>query len=182
MSDPFIGEIQAFPFAFAVGGFNNAWLPCFGQLLAIQAFTPLFALIGTNYGGNGTTNFALPNLNGSVAISQGTGPGLQPRLIGEVVGSSQVSLIGDNMAVHTHTLQLGSNTAQNAAPGPGTGMNMVALNPVFNGFVDPPGNLTFSPNAVTFTGQGLPHENMQPTQALIYCIAYAGIFPSFGSS
>jgi len=179
MSDPFVGEIQVFPFAFAVGGFNNIWLPCFGQLVAIQAFTPLYSLIGTNYGGNGTTNFALPNLNGSVAISQGNGPGLQPRVVGEVVGSSQVSLTGDNMAMHTHTLQLGSGTAQNAAPGPGTGMNMVALNPLFNGFVDPPGNLTFSPNAVTFTGQGLPHDNMQPTQALIYCIATAGIFPSF---
>ncbi|PIT02217.1 phage tail protein [Bradyrhizobium nitroreducens] len=179
MSTPYVGEIQAFPFAFAVGGFNNAWLPCFGQLVAVQAFTPLFALIGTNYGGNGTTNFALPNLNGAVTISQGTGPGLQPRVVGESIGSSQVSLIGDNMAMHTHALQLGSNTAQNAAPGPGTGMNMVALNPVFNGFVDPPGNLTFSPNAVTFTGQSLPHDNMQPTQALIMCIAYAGIFPSF---
>jgi microcystin-dependent protein len=123
MSDPYVGEIQAFPFAFAVGGFNNIWLPCFGQLVALQAFTPLYALIGTNYGGNGTTNFALPNLNGSVA-----------------------------------------------------------LNPAFNGFVDPPGNLTFSPNAVTLTGQGLPHDNMQPTQALIFCIASAGIFPSFNNS
>ncbi|WBL82431.1 tail fiber protein [Bradyrhizobium xenonodulans] len=179
MSDPYVGEIQVFPFAFAVGGFNNVWLPCFGQLLAIQAFTTLFSLIGTNYGGNGSTNFALPNLNGSVAISQGTGAGLQPRILGETVGSSQVSLISDNMAMHTHALQLGSSSAQNAAPGPGTGMNMVALNPAFNGFVDPPGNLTFSVNAVTITGQGLPHDNMQPTQALIYCIASGGIYPSF---
>jgi microcystin-dependent protein len=182
MSDPYLGEIQAFPFAFATGGFNNTWLPCFGQLLALQAYTPLYSLIGTYYGGNGTTNFALPNLNGSVTISQGNGPGLQPRVVGETVGSPQVSLIGDNMAIHTHTLQLGSSSAQNATVGPGTGMNMVALNPGFNGFVAPPGNLTFSPNAVTFTGQGLPHDNMQPTQAIVWCIAYAGIFPSFGSS
>jgi microcystin-dependent protein len=182
MSDPYVGEIQAFPFAFAVGGFNNIWLPCFGQLVALQAFTPLYALIGTYYGGNGTTNFALPNLNGSVTISQGNGPGLQPRVVGETVGSSQVSLTSDDMAMHTHALQLGSSTAQNAAPGPGTGMNMVALNPAFNGFVDPPGNLTFSANAVTLTGQGLPHDNMQPTQALIFCIASAGIFPSFNNS
>lgn len=182
MSDPYVGEIQAFPFAFAVGGFNYAWLPCFGQLVAVQSFSPLFSLIGTSYGGNGTTNFALPNLNGSVTIGQGAGPGLQPRVLGQTVGSSQVSLTSDNMAMHTHALQLGSSSAQNAAPGPGTGMNMVALNPGFNGFVDPPGNLTFSANAVTFTGQGLPHDNMQPTQALVWCIAYAGIFPSFGSS
>ncbi|SFH79577.1 phage tail protein [Bradyrhizobium sp. cf659] len=182
MSDPFVGEIQAFPFPFATGGFNSAWLPCLGQLLPIQAFSPLFALIGTYYGGNGTTNFALPNLNGSVTISQGTGPGLQPRVVGETVGSSQVSLTTDNMAIHTHALQLGSSTAQNAAPGPGTGMNMVALNPNFNGFVAPPGNLTLSPNAVTMTGQGLPHDNMQPTQALVWCIAYAGTFPSFNNA
>ncbi|WP_456619033.1 phage tail protein [Bradyrhizobium sp. P5_C12] len=182
MSDPYLGEIQAFPFPWATGGFNNVWLPCFGQLLALQAFAPLYSLIGTNYGGNGTTNFALPNLNGAVTISQGAGPGLQPRVVGQAVGSSQVSLTGDNMAIHTHGLQLGSSSAQNAAPGPGTGMNMVALNPGFNGFVAPPGNLTLSLNAVTMTGQGLPHDNMQPTQAIVWCIAYAGIFPSFSSS
>lgn len=182
MSDPFVGEIQAFPFPWATGGFNRVWLPCFGQTLALQQFSQLFALIGTAYGGNGTTNFALPNLNGSVAISQGAGPGLQPRTVGQTVGSSQVSLTSDNMATHTHALQLGNSAAPNAATGPGTGMNMVALNPGFNGFVAPPGNLTFSTNAVTMTGQGLPHDNMQPTQAIVWCIAYAGIFPSFPSS
>lgn len=179
MSDPYVGEIQAFPFYFATGGFNNVWLPCLGQLLALQQFTPLYALIGTSYGGNGTTNFALPNLNGAVAISQGQGPGLSNRVVGETIGSAQVSLTSDQMARHTHVLQLGSKAAQNAAPGPGTGLNMVALDPGFNGFVAPPGTTTLSPNAVTFTGQGLPHENMQPTQAIIWCIAYAGIFPSF---
>lgn len=180
MSDPFVGEIQAFPFPFAGAGFNNAWLPCLGQLLALQAFVPLYSLIGTYYGGNGTTNFALPNLNGSVAISQGNGAGLTPRVIGEVVGSSTVSLVSDQMARHTHALQLGKANATNATPGPGTASNLVALDPgSFNGFVAPPGNLTLSANAVTFTGQGLPHDNMQPSQALVWCIAYAGIFPSF---
>jgi microcystin-dependent protein len=182
MSDPFIGEIQAFPFPFAGAGFNNAWLPCLGQLLALQAFTPLYSLIGTNYGGNGTTNFALPSLNGSIAIGQGNGPGLTPRVIGETVGSSGVSLGSDQMARHTHTLQLGSRAAQNAAPGPGTASNMVAIDPNIDGFVAPPGSLTLSLNAVTFTGQGLPHDNMQPTQALVWCIAYAGIYPSFNNS
>ncbi|OKO84535.1 phage tail protein [Bradyrhizobium sp. NAS80.1] len=182
MSDPYVGEIQAFPFPFATAGFNSAWLPCLGQLLPIQRYTPLFALIGTYYGGNGTTNFALPNLNGSVAISQGQGPGLQNRVIGEVVGSPTVNLTSDQMARHTHALQLGASNAENAAPGPGTASNMVAINPQFNGFVAPPGNLTLAANAVTFTGQGQPHDNMQPTQAIVWCIAYAGIFPSFGTS
>lgn len=182
MSDPYVGEIQAFPFPFATGGFNSAWLPCLGQLLPIQRYSPLFSLIGTYYGGNGTTNFALPNLNGSVAISQGQGPGLENRVIGEVVGSPTVNLTSDQMARHTHALQLGASNTENAAPGPGTGSNMVAIDPQFNGFIAPPGNLTLAANAVTFTGQGQPHDNMQPTQAVVWCIAYAGIFPSFASS
>jgi microcystin-dependent protein len=182
MSDPYVGEIQAFPFPLATGGFNNAWLPCFGQLLAIQAYTPLFALIGTYYGGNGTSNFALPNLNGSVAISQGQGQGLQDRIVGEVVGTPTVTLFSNQMAQHTHTLQLGAKGAQGAAPGPGTASNMVAIDPNFNGFAPLPSTLTLAPNAVTLTGQSLPHDNTQPTQALIWCIAYAGIFPSFGNA
>ncbi|MBR1173714.1 tail fiber protein [Bradyrhizobium sp. KB893862 SZCCT0404] len=180
MSSPYVGEIQAFTFPFATGGFNNAWLPCLGQIVPIQQYTPLFALIGTNYGGNGTTNFALPNLNGSVVISQGQGQGLQDRIIGEVVGSPTVNLISSEMAIHTHALQLGAGNAQNAAPAPGTAQNMVALDPQFNGFIAPPGNLTLAPNAVTLTGQGQAHDNMQPTLAIVWCIAYAGIFPSFG--
>lgn len=179
MSDPFVGEIQAFPFAWATGGVNNAWLPCFGQLLSIQAFTPLFALIGTYYGGNGTTNFALPNLNGAVAISQGQGPGLSQRDIGEVIGTPTVSLTSNEMTRHTHALQLGSRTAQNAVAGPGTGSNMVAIDPGFNGFVAPPATLNLTNSTVTMTGQGLPHDNMQPTQAIVWCICYSGIFPSF---
>lgn len=180
MSSPYVGEIQAFTFPFATGGFNNAWLPCLGQIVPIQQYTPLFSLIGTNYGGNGTTNFALPNLNGSVVISQGQGQGLEDRIIGEVVGSPTVNLISSEMAIHTHALQLGAGNAQNAAPGPGTAQNMVALDPQFNGFIAPPGNLTLAPNAVTLTGQGQAHDNMQPTLAIVWCIAYAGIFPSFG--
>ena len=180
MSDQFVGEIQAFTFPFAVTGFNNAWLPCGGQLLSIQQYTALFALIGAYYGGNGTTNFALPNLNGSVAISQGQGPGLQTYVIGETVGSPTVTLIGDNMARHTHTLQLGDKTTQGGTAGPGTAGTTVAIDPKFNGFVAPPGNLTLVTNAVTLTGQNQPHDNMQPTQAIVWCIAFAGIFPTFG--
>ncbi|MGJ5204925.1 phage tail protein [Bradyrhizobium sp. HKCCYLR20261] len=182
MSNPFIGEIQAFPFTFATGGFNNAWLPCFGQVVPIQRFSPLFALIGTYYGGNGTTNFQLPNLSGSITNSQGDGPGLQPRIIGETMGSSTVSLVSTELPSHTHNLQLGSKTAANATPGPGAPATTVAIDPVFNGFVPPPANTTLAPNAVTFTGQNIPHDNMQPTQALIWCIAYAGVFPSFNNS
>lgn len=179
MSEPFVGEIQAFPFPFAAEGFNNAWLPCFGQIVPIQRFTALFGLIGTYYGGNGQSNFALPNLSGSVAMSQGQGQGLSPRFIGETVGSSMITLLADNMARHTHGLQLGIKTAQNATAGPGTSSNLTAIDPQFSGFLPLPGNTTLSPNAIAANGQGQPHENMQPTQVLIWCIAYAGIFPTF---
>ncbi|MGJ4963517.1 phage tail protein [Bradyrhizobium sp. HKCCYLRH3061] len=182
MSDPFVGEIQAFPFTFAADGFNSAWLPCFGQLLPIQRYTPLFALIGTYYGGNGTTNFALPNLSGAITNGQGNGPGLQPRVIGEAMGTSTAFLTTAEMPAHSHILQLGSKAAANAAPGPGTGVGIVAIDPSFNGFLAPPGNTTLAVNAVTPNGQSIPHDNMQPTQALIWCICYAGIFPSFNNS
>ena len=182
MSDPYIGEIQAFPFTFAAQGFNQRWLPCFGQLLAIQQFTALFALIGTAFGGNGTTTFQLPNLAGFVTNGQGNGPGLQPRMIGESIGSATVGLTTGEMAMHTHGLQLGSKSAANAAPGPGTASNMAAIDPNFNGFVALPSTTNLAPNAMTLTGQGQPHDNTQPTQAIIWCIAFAGIYPSFNNS
>jgi len=180
MANPFVGEIQAFPFPFATGGFNNMWLPCLGQVLPVQQYTPLFALIGTYYGGNGTTNFALPNLGGAVALSQGQGVGLSLRQIGDVVGAPTVSLTSNEMARHTHGLQLGIKSAPNPSPGPGQQQALTAIDPNFNGFAPPPSTTTLAPNTILPTGQGLPHDNMQPTQVLIWCIAYAGIFPSFG--
>lgn len=182
MSDPFVGEIQAFPFAFAAQGFNQAWLPCLGQTLPIQKFTPLFSLIGILYGGNGTTDFQLPNLNGAITNSQGAGPGLAPRTLGETIGSATVTLKTEEMAAHAHGLQLGNDAASGAAAGPGTGSNMAAINPAFNGFVAPPVNTTLAPNAMSLTGSGQPHDNTQPTQAIVWCIAYSGIFPSFNDS
>jgi microcystin-dependent protein len=185
MSDPFLGEMQAFPINIALGGFragSGVWMPCLGQLLPIQSNTALFSLIGTYYGGNGTTNFALPNLNGAITNSQGTGPGLQPRAIGETLGTTTVTLSAQEMASHTHGLQLGAANATGAQSGPGTQSNMMAIDPSMNGFVAPPGNTTFAPNAVTFTGQGQAHDNMQPTLAIVWCIATAGVYPSFGES
>jgi len=181
VSDPFLGEIQAFPYPWAVNtGFNNAWMPCQGQILPIQQFTALFSLIGTFYGGNGTTNFALPNLNGFVTNSQGTGPGLSQRVVGEQLGSNTVSLVQNQMAAHTHGLQMGVNTATGAAAGPGSTASMAVINPDINGFVAPPNNVLLAPNAMAATGQNLPHENMQPYQAIAWCICVNGVFPSFG--
>jgi microcystin-dependent protein len=179
VSDQFVGEIQAFPFPFALQGING-WMPCLGQLLPIQAYTALFELIGTDYGGNGTTNFALPNLSGSVAISQGQGPGLSMRVIGETVGTPTVTLMSSEMAQHSHGLQLGNRSSASPQPGPGTASDMMAIDPGFNGFAPlASNNTTLAPNAIATAGQGLSHDNMQPTQVLIWCIAYVGVFPSF---
>jgi microcystin-dependent protein len=180
VAQPYLGEIQAFAFPFASGGFNaGVWAACQGQILPITRFTALFSLIGTLYGGNGTTNFALPNMMGMVTNSQGTGPGIGTRDMGETLGSPSVTLIASQMAGHTHGLQLGSRTAAGAAAGPGTAQNMAAIDPGFNGFVALPSNTTLAPNAMGFTGGGLGHDNNQPTQALVWCIAVEGIFPSF---
>jgi len=180
--DNFIGEIQAFPYAFAANGFNTYWLPCNGQLLPISGFTALFSLIGTTYGGNGTSNFALPNMNGRIAISQGQGVGLSLRTMGDLIGEEWVNLNLQTMPAHVHNLQLGSKTASGPTAGPGTLSNMAAIDPNFNGFAQPPSNTTLAGTAVAMSGQSQPHPNIQPTLAIVWCIAFDGIFPSFSQA
>ena len=171
MPEPFIGEIQLFPFNFV----PKNWAMCAGQLLPISQNTALFSLLGTNYGGNGTSNFALPNLVGRVAISQGQGPGLPDYVMGEELGQESVALLTSEIPLHTHGLQLASATV-GLTPGP-TGGSNVFVNPGNNGFVPPPTTTTLSGNAVAPAGGGLPHSNIQPTLAMVYCIALQGVFP-----
>jgi microcystin-dependent protein len=186
MSDPFIGEIMAVGFYFDANGFKNGnqWMPCDGRSLPIQQFSALFSLIGTTYGGNGTTTFNLPNLNGTsngtVAISQGTGPGLTNRVIGQTVGSMTETLTVQEMPWHTHGLRLGPNGTTGATSGPGQPGASVALDPGINGFAPAPADTQLSANAIAYQGGGQPHPNDQPTTGLWYCIAVTGIFPSFG--
>jgi microcystin-dependent protein len=144
VSDQFVGEIRAFPFNFA----PNGWAVCNGQLLAISQNTALFSLLGTQFGGNGTSNFALPNLQGSAPLDFGQGPGLSPRVIGETGGEQAVTLTLVQIPAHTHQA---------------TG---VAAN----------GNLTTV--ALAPQGSSLPHDNMPPYLALNFCIALQGIFPA----
>lgn len=181
MSDPFIGEIQAFAFDFGNGGINPfAWLPCDGRLLSISQYSALFALIGTYYGGDGTRTFALPNLNGRVALGQGTGGGLTPRSLGQSFGSMTHTLSVQELPFHDHALVLGNAAAPGATPGPGAAGTTVALNPAFNGFVSPPTDTALATTAVAMDGGNQGHPNNQPTLAMYYCIATTGIFPTFG--
>lgn len=174
MSDPYVGEIQAFAFGFA----PNGWMPCYGQLLSIQRYATLFALIGINYGGDGVSNFALPNLIGNAAMSQGQGPGLPDYVIGETVGAAAVTVQISELPPHTHTLQLGNKASAGSTAAPTAGIS-VAIDPNFNGFLAPPTDTVLAPSAMGLTGGSQAHPNNQPALAMIYCIAIAGVYPSF---
>jgi len=180
MSDPFLGQIELFPFNFAPYG----WAFCQGQILPISQYTALFSLLGTQFGGNGTSNFALPNLQGNVAVSQGQGPGTSNYDMGETAGSATVTLIANQLAVHNHSLNTNANPGNTAAPanallatGPSTGLiGQKSFVAPYTATASP--GTTLSSAAISFTGGNGAHNNMQPYLTLNYCIAMQGIFPS----
>jgi len=180
MADQFVAEIRIFPFNFAPTG----WALCNGQLLPIAQNTALFSLIGTFYGGDGRSNFALPNLQASVPIAQGQGPGLTSRVVGESGGESAVALLQSQLPAHSHTLQATTTTGTTAtaagsqlalaAAGGGKG----SASSVANFYSGNTANATaMSPNAIGASGGGQPHNNMMPYLGLNFCIALQGIFP-----
>jgi microcystin-dependent protein len=172
----YLGEIIAVPYNFAPKGFAL----CSGQLLPISQNTALFSLIGTYYGGNGTSNFALPNLNGRAALSQGQGPGLTPRVIGEEAGVENVTLLTTEMPAHTHAAKavdaLGStNDPQGALfaqgrAGRGAAKGYAATSPA-------PATAQLAPTAVGIAGGSQPHNNLAPLLVMNYIIALQGLFP-----
>jgi microcystin-dependent protein len=183
MTEPFIGEIRLLPFNFAPRG----WADCNGQLLSIAQNTALFSILGTTYGGNGQTNFALPNFQGTAPMSSGQGPGLTPRTLGEVGGSQTVTLLSNQVPAHPHNVAVAAN-----APG-ATAKDTPADNTVFGGahsktqtkayvtLAAPiPTQVAMSPAAVLPNGGSQPHNNMPPYLTLRFCIAINGIFPSRG--
>ena len=172
MANPFLGEIRIFTGNFAPRG----WALCNGQLLSIQQNTALFSLLGTTYGGNGTTNFALPDLRDRVPMDFGNGPGLTPRVLGEVGGEVTVTLQSNQVGSHNHTFGCAagtkgeSTTVTNQSNGDLTpGKNAYAT--ASDGTKMPPTML--QPSAAA----SLPHENRQPFQGLNFIIALQGIFP-----
>jgi microcystin-dependent protein len=178
--DFFIGTVM--PFAFRYN--PDAWLPCNGQQIAIAQYSTLFTLIGITYGGDGRTTFALPNLNGiamgtpsPVVIGQGSGPGLTTRTIGQTFGSDTVTLTQAQVPPHNHGFQLFPAAGATASP---AGKQAIS-NPSNNGFL-PWGTapaVTLAPNSLTLQGNGQAHNNDQPTLEFLYCICFAGIYPSF---
>ena len=173
--DPFVAEIRIFPFNFAPKG----WAFCDGQLLPISQNTALFSLLGTNYGGNGQSTFALPDLQGMAPMHSGQGPGLAQRFIGELSGSDTVTLLVSEMPIHTHTLTA-ANTEDDANLQTGGALRVLAKSA--NGFAYGPAAslVQMAPQALTPAGGGLPHNNMQPYLTLNFCIALQGVFPPRG--
>lgn len=173
MADPYVGEIRAFGFNFAPVG----WAFCNGQLLSIAANTALFSIVGTYYGGNGTSNFALPNLQSNVPLGQGNGVGLSPYSIGEEVGSPSVTVNMNEMAAHNHAAQ-GSTEAgdDTATPSANATLGLSAPDPIYSKVATDP-LVAFSPKAIGPTGGGQPHENRQPYLAVNFCISLQGVFP-----
>ena len=175
MSSPFIAEIRIFPFNFAPKG----WAQCNGQLIPISQNTALFSLIGTYYGGNGTTNFALPNLQGSSAMHWGQSPGGSPYTIGQAGGRQYTTLLDSQMPQHTHSLQATARIADLSSP---SSQNALARSTPAYIYKQPAGAspTQLAPGTVTVAGNGQPHNNMQPYLTLNFCIALQGIYPTRG--
>jgi microcystin-dependent protein len=170
MSDPFIAEIRLFAGNFAPRG----WAFCNGQILSIAQNTALFALLGTTYGGNGQTTFALPDLRGRVPISPGQGPGLSSYFLGQTGGQETVTLNTQQMPSHSHGAAASGEGGTAATPNGGVWAGSTARDSIYAATA----NTTMSPAAIAATGGGQPHPNMPPYQAINYIIALEGIFPS----
>lgn len=176
MTDPFIGEIQIFGFNYA----PQNWAFCAGQIVPIQQNTALFSLIGTAYGGNGTTSFMLPNMAARQACSSGQGPGLSQRGVGDTFGSFDVTLTQAQMPAHNHNLiELTPPDPATLIPTPTTNSGYGYCANGATPFGAGGTATTMSPSTIAPAGGGTPHANQQPFLALNYSIALYGSFPSF---
>jgi microcystin-dependent protein len=171
VSDPFVAEIRIFPFNFAPRG----WAFCDGQILPISQNTALFSLLGTTYGGDGKSNFALPDLQGRTPMHPGQGPGLSQHDLGEEGGEDTVTLLDSEMPAHSHGLMATAQPGEDAAPGP---TEALARSVGANLYQTNTGNLVqLAPTALSPTGGSQPHNNMQPYLTLNFNIALQGVFP-----
>lgn len=175
MSDPFVAEIRMFAGNFAPTG----WAMCNGQLLPISQNTALFSLLGTFYGGDGKSTFALPNLQGSSPLHQGQGQGLSEYFIGQQGGSPFVTLIQSEMPVHTHTLRGNFNAGDVNDPSPARSLARAGTGFLYQSNTSQ--NLTaMAFQAISIAGASLPHNNMQPYLVVVFIIALQGVFPPRG--
>lgn len=170
MSDPFVAEIRIVGFNFAPTG----WALCSGQLMPISQNTALFSLLGTFYGGDGKSTFALPNLEGSFPMHQGQGPGMSDRFLGEIGGQQNVTLLQTEMPAHAHT-PFGTSTAGvTSTPDPSTHPAASAARRYQSAASD----TNLSPFAWSIAGNSFPHNNMSPYLVMNFIIALQGVFPA----
>jgi microcystin-dependent protein len=168
--EPFIGEVQWFAGNFAPRG----WAMCDGQLLPISSNEALFSILGTTYGGDGRTSFALPDVRGRVIIHEGSGPGLSHRSLGSKAGTETETLSVNQMPAHTHTQRASGGSATSVTP-----TNNVLASPRRTRLYDSSGaNTNMNAAAITNTGGSQSHNNMQPYTTLNCIIAMQGIYPS----
>lgn len=174
MSDNFVGEIRLVGFNFAPTG----WAQCNGQLLPISQNTALFSLLGTMYGGDGKTTFALPNLQGNAPMHRGQGPGLSDRVQGEVGGESAVTLLTTEMPAHAHQASGVAGSGQTSPQNNVWGQLPGRTAPPLYSSSNP--DVTMNPLALGVAGSSFPHNNLQPYLVLNFIIAMQGIFPPRG--
>jgi microcystin-dependent protein len=171
MSDQFVAEIRIFPFNFPPTG----WAFCNGQLMPISQNTALFSLLGTFYGGDGKSTFALPDMQGSAPMQTGQGQGLTERFLGEMSGTETVTLLVSEIPLHTHALRASIEPGDNRLPSPNVALSVSTGAFAYVGGSPAPQTMAFQ--ALPPAGGGLPHNNMQPYLTLNFCIALQGIFP-----
>jgi microcystin-dependent protein len=177
--DPFLAEIRPFPFNFAPLG----WAMCNGQILAISQNTALFSLLGTQFGGNGTSNFALPNLQGLVPLNSGQGPGLSPYNIGDTGGETAVTVLQTQLPQHSHALNAAAASATTNSPSGALiaeGHGSIGRGGAFTieTYAGSGNAAQLAPSQMTPSGGSQPHNNIQPYLTLNFCIALQGIFPA----
>lgn len=173
MSSPFVAEIRIFPFNFAPTG----WAWCDGQLLPLSQNTALFSLLGTTYGGNGKSNFALPDLQGRTPMHPGQGPGLSLHDLGETGGSETVTLLESEIPSHSHTLRAWSQDPADRFGPAGASLGRSNNGQAWGAAAS---LVSLSGNALAPAGGDQPHNNMQPYLTLYFCIALQGVFPPRG--
>lgn len=171
MADPFVAEIRIFPFNFPPKG----WAFCNGQLLPLSQNTALFSLLGTTYGGDGKSNFALPDLQGAGPMHSGQGPGLSLHDLGEMGGSDTVTLLRSEMPAHSHGLQASNQPGEDPAPGGEALGRSVGASLYQTEVVNNLGQL--SSQALAPAGGSQPHNNLMPYLTFNFCIALQGVFP-----
>ena len=170
MSNPFVAEIRIAGFNFAPRG----WAQCNGQLLPISQNTALFSLLGTFYGGDGKSTFALPDLQGSAPLHPGQGPGLSQYFLGQQGGSETVTLLQTEIPAHNHNVGVSAGDGLDQGPA----NSLLATGIGVGQYAPPPTNTTLSPTTLGVAGSSLPHNNMMPYITMNFIIAMQGVFPA----